>query len=38
MKKAQLLYIEHDNAAFIDNEHGRLMWWTPRRMCVLFLP
>lgn len=38
MKKAQLLYINHDNAGFINNEHGRLLWWTPRRMCLLFLP
>jgi hypothetical protein len=33
----QIIYIDHHNALFFSNEHGRLIWWTPRRMCVQLL-
>ncbi len=30
-----VIYIDHDNAEFFSNEHALLVWWTPRRMCVV---
>lgn len=35
--KGQLIYIDHSNALFFNNQHGRLIWWTPYRMCVVLL-
>jgi hypothetical protein len=35
--KRMILFIEHDNALFFNNENARLIFWTRRLMCVQLL-
>jgi len=35
--KGLILFIEHNNALFLNNENARLVFWTRRLMCVQLL-
>jgi hypothetical protein len=35
--RGQILFIEHDNALFFNNENARIVFWTRRLMCIQLL-